>query len=423
MVMFMKQYLERLIDITIKRELDAIGCVAIEGPKWCGKSTTGETFAKKVVKLQDPITFNQYSNFATTSRELLLAGDKPLMFDEWQKMPDLWDFIRLDIDETSGVGKYILTGSSKPIENKARHTGIGRIAKITMRPMSLWESLESTGEVSLKEMFDGKDMISGKAKVSLEELAFITCRGGWPESVMRPTQALTLIADYFKSLTSEDIAEIDGIKRNTLRAQAILRTYARNISTFATDSTLLADLTENDETITRPTLYSYILAFNKLYVLEDIIAWSPKLRSKSVIRSASKRQFIDPSLAAFALGAKPNDLIADLNTFGFLFESLCGRDLRIYAQSINGEVYHYRDKDGLEVDAIVHLIDGRWGAIEIKLGGNQIDQAAKNLIKFKEKVNTEKMSEPSFLMILTGAPTAYKRPDGVLVVPLGCLKD
>jgi predicted AAA+ superfamily ATPase len=239
---------------------------------------------------------------------------------------------------------------------------------------------------------------------------------------MKPTQALTLAADYFKTLTTEDINDVDGIKRNPRRAQAILRSYARNISTFAANTTIQADVAANDSTIDIKTFSSYISAFEKLFVIENITAWSPKLRSKSIIRTADKRQFVDPSVAAIALGAKPQDLINDLNTFGFFFESLCHRDLRIYAQSLDGELYHYHDGDGLEADAIVHLNDGRWGAIEIKVGGNQIDDAANSLIKLKNKLDPS-IKAPSFLMVLTGVPAAYKRPDGVLVVPIGCLKD
>jgi predicted AAA+ superfamily ATPase len=415
-----KKYFNRLLDGKFKAALDALGCVYIEGPKWCGKSTTAERFAKTVVKLQDPLTFDRYSAFAMTSRELLLDGEKPLMFDEWQKIPALWDFIRADIDEHSSVGQYILTGSAKPREDGKRHTGTGRIAKITMYPMSLWESKDSSGEVSLARVFDGNDTINGASKLTLENLAFAVCRGGWPESVVRPEQAATLIEYYYKSLTTEDITDVDGIERNPKRAQAILRSYARHISTFASNATIMADIEANDKGMTKPTFNSYISAFEKLFVINDVSAWSPRLRSKTTIRSSAKRQFADPSLAAYALGAHPNDLIADLKTFGFLFESLCERDLRAYAQSLNGEVSHYRDESGLEADAIVHLPDGRWGAIEIKLGGNMIDEAAANLIKLKNKVAEPK--EPSFLMTLTGTPYAYKRPDGVLVVPIGCLK-
>lgn len=401
----------------------AVGCVVLEGPKWCGKSTTGERFSKTVIKLQDPITFRQYVGLAATSRKHLLMGIKPLMFDEWQKIPDLWDFIRMDIDESSGVGQYILTGSAKPLEDKARHSGTGRIAKVTMRPMSLWESRDSTGEVSLSDVFDGNDKVFGKSKLSLDDLAFVTCRGGWPESVVRPAQALTLAQNYFQSLTTEDIVNVDGIKRNPDRARAILRAYARHISTYATNSTLLSDIAANDSTIDKTTLSSYLEAFAKLFVIENIKAWSPALRSKSIIRSADKRQFVDPSLATLALDSNPNDLVSDLNTFGFLFESLCLRDLKIYAENLNGNVYHYHDSDGLETDAIIHLSNGKWGAVEIKLGGNLIDKACANLLKLKRKINAERMNEPSFLMVISGVPGAYKRPDGVLVVPIGCLKN
>ena len=419
----MKKYLNRLIETTIKCELEALGCVAIEGPKWCGKSTTGERFAKTVVKLQNPITFKQYAAFAATSKENLLSAEKPLMFDEWQKIPDIWDFIRADIDETGLAGQYILTGSAKPLEDQNRHRGTGRISKITMRPMSLWESGDSTGEISLKDLFDGKDNVSGKSKLSLENLTFVTCRGGWPEAVIRPGQALTLTADYYKSLTTEDIKGVDGIRRNPKRAQAVLRAYARNISTYAANTTIQTDVAANDSTLDIKTFASYVSAFEKLYVIENISAWSPKLRSKSIIRSANKRQFVDPSIAAIALGAKPHDFIKDLNTFGFFFESLCDRDLRIYAQCLEGGLYHYNDGDGLEADAVIHLNDGRWGAAEIKVGGNLIDEAAKNLLKLKNKVDLSQVKEPSFLMVLSGVPNAYKRPDGVLVVPIGCLKD
>jgi len=419
----MKQYLSRLIETAIKRRLEAIGCVAIEGPKWCGKSTTGERFAKTIVKLQNPITFRQYAAFATTSKENLLHGEKPLMFDEWQKIPDIWDFIRTDIDETGLAGQYILTGSAKPLEDQKRHSGAGRIAKITMRPMSLWESGDSTGEISLKSLFDGKDNILGKSKLSLDDLTFVTCRGGWPETVMRPAQMLTLVSDYYKSLTTEDIKDVDGIKRNPRRAQAVLRAYARNISTFAANTTIQGDVAANDSTLDIKTFSSYVSAFEKLYVIENITAWSPKLRSKSIIRTTDKRQFVDPSIAAIALGAKPHDFINDLNTFGFFFESLCDRDLRIYAECLEGELYHYHDGDGLEVDAIIHLNNGSWGAVEIKVGGNQIDEAAKNLLRFKNKMDLSQLKELKFLMVLTGACDAYKRPDGVLVVPIGCLKD
>ena len=423
-----KQYIERFADAKIKEALSALGCVYVEGPKGCGKSTTAERFAKTVVKLQDPIVFERYLALATTSREHLLSGDKPLLFDEWQKIPQLWDFIRADVDDKSDVGLYLLTGSAKPKENKKRptdkrHTGAGRIAKITMYPMSLAESGDSSGEVSLRNIFDGNDIINGTSKLTLDDLAFVICRGGWPEAVTRPEQALMLMSYYYKTLVTEDITDVDGITRNPKRAQVILRSYARNISTFASNTTIIADIEANDKSLNRVTFTSYLTAFEKLFVICDVEAWSPRLRSKTTIRASAKRQFVDPSIATIALGATPNDLVADLRTFGFLFESLAHRDLRVYADSLNGQVYHYRDDSGLECDAIIHLDNGKWGAVEIKLGGHEIDAAAENLIKLKEIIDADKMKAPSFLMVLTGTQHAYKRPDGVLVVPIGCLKN
>lgn len=418
----MQNYIPRLIETSISRELSAIGCVSIEGPKWCGKSTTAELFAKTVIKLQNPIIFTQYSAFASTSKENLLRGEKPILFDEWQKIPEIWDFIRADIDETRLIGQYLLTGSSKPSKAQSRHTGTGRIAKLTMYPMSLWESSDSVGSVSLYDLFYSSHAVLGQSKITLDEIAFVICRGGWPQAVLRPDQALILSQDYFNSLTTEDISDVDDIKRNPRRAREILRSYARNICSFASTSTLLSDVASNDSTMDIKTLTSYIIAFEKLFVIDNIAAWTPALRSKSVIRAANKRQFIDPSIAAAALGAKPNDLINDLKTFGFFFESLCHRDLKIYANSMGGELYHYHDSYGLEIDGIIHLSDGKWGAVEIKLGGNEIEQAANNLLCLKNRVNSN-LGDPSFLMVLTGAPYAYKRTDGVIVVPIGCLKN
>jgi uncharacterized protein len=418
----MQNYIPRLIETSISRELSAIGCVSIEGPKWCGKSTTAELFAKTVIKLQNPIIFTQYSAFASTSKENLLRGEKPILFDEWQKIPEIWDFIRTDIDETRLIGQYLLTGSSKPSKAQSRHTGTGRIAKLTMYPMSLWESSDSVGSVSLYDLFYSSHAVLGQSKITLDEIAFVICRGGWPQAVLRPDQALILSQDYFNSLTTEDISDVDDIKRNPRRAREILRSYARNICSFASTSTLLSDVASNDSTMDIKTLTSYIIAFEKLFVIDNIAAWTPALRSKSVIRAANKRQFIDPSIAAAALGAKPNDLINDLKTFGFFFESLCHRDLKIYANSMGGELYHYHDSYGLEIDGIIHLSDGKWGAVEIKLGGNEIEQAANNLLCLKNRVNSN-LGDPSFLMVLTGAPYAYKRTDGVIVVPIGCLKN
>jgi predicted AAA+ superfamily ATPase len=420
----MKEYLPRLIEDKLGKQLKAAGCVAIEGPKWCGKSTTAKRFSKTVVELQRAKILELYRTYLTTEEDNVLKGERPILFDEWQKLPELWDLIRWDIDTNGGRGQYILTGSAKPTEDVKRHSGTGRIARIIMRPMSLYESRESTGEVSLRDLFDGVPSISGNSDVTFNRIAHLVCRGGWPEAIGDDDQTALLIADnYYMALTETDITDVDGIKRNPDRARKILRSYARQISSFASNTTIQDDVSVNNGTLDDKTLTSYSNAFRKLYVIEDMPAWSPKLRSKSVIRTADKRQFVDPSIAAAALGASPADLINDLNTFGMLFESLCVRDLRVYADSIGGKVYQYRDSSGLEADAIVHLKNGEWGAVEIKLGGNMIDDAAKNLLNLVHNVDTDNMKKPKFLMVLTGLNYAYRRPDGVYVVPIGCLRD
>ena len=420
----MKEYLPRLIDDKLEKQLKASGCVVIEGPKWCGKSTTAKRFSKTVVELQRAKIFSLYQTYLATEEENILKGERPILFDEWQKLPGLWDYIRWDIDTNGGRGQYILTGSAKPIEDRDRHSGTGRMARITMRPMSLYESRESTGEVSLSDLFGGIPSISGNSRVTFNRIAHLVCRGGWPESVGDDDETALLIAEnYFRSLTDTDITNVDGIRRNPERARKILRSYARQISSFASNTTIQEDVLATDGTLDDKTLASYSNAFRKLFVIEDLPAWSPKLRSKTVIRTADKRQFVDPSIAAAALGTSPSDLINDLNTFGLLFESLCIRDLRVYADRIGGEVNQYHDNSGLEADAVIHLNNGEWGAVEIKLGGNMIDDAAENLLKFAAKVDTDHMKEPKFLMVLTGLNYAYRRPDGVYVVPIGCLKD
>ena len=423
-IMKNKNYLSRLIDYEIARQMEAMGCVVIEGPKWCGKSTTGELFAKSVIRLQKRDVFEKYQVFMTTDSSKLFIGEKPMMFDEWQKLPDLWDYIRNEIDESGNSGEFILTGSAKPQEDRERHSGTGRITKVLMRPLSLWESQESTGEVSLDGLFKGKHDINAQANIKLDDIAYIICRGGWPKTIGdKRDVALRLSYNYYKSLVEDDITNVDEIKRNPERAKKILRSYARNISSAATNKTIKDDVISNDDTLDEKTFASYTNALRKLYVIEDLIAWSPKLRSAATIRSSNKRQFVDPSIAAAALGAKPNDLFNDLHTFGFLFESLCIRDLRIYAESLGGTVYHYQDSSGLEADAIVHMENGDWGAVEIKLGGNEIDCAATKLLALKNKIDVDKMKEPKFLMVLTGLDYGYRRPDGVLVVPIGCLKN
>lgn len=421
-----KIYLPRLIEKNIETSMLTNGCIVIEGPKWSGKSTTAERFAKKVVKLQRPATFNQYKLLSDVGDSKLFDGEKPLLFDEWQKIPELWDYIRAEIDDTGGKGLFILTGSAKPIDDKNRHSGIGRFKKITMRTMSLWESNESSGEVSLEKLFNNDDNITGTNVHSLEDIAYLICRGGFPESITEQNKELAInySKDYVESLVESDIVNVDGIKRNPTRARNILRSYARNISTSNALTKIQKDIESNFEIEDVRTIYSYVNALTKLFVIEETESWTPRLRSKTTIRTTNTRHFVDPSIATSILHASPNDLMNDLNTLGLLFENLVIRDLRVYAQTLHGSVFNYRDRDGLEADAVVHLNDGRWGLIEIKLGGESlINEGAKSLIKLSEKINHEKMNKPSFLAVITAVDKfAYKRKDGVLVIPIGCLK-
>lgn len=419
-------YLPRLIENIMTESMKTNGCIVIEGPKWCGKSTTSERFAKSVVKLQKPATYNQYKILADIGDDKLLSGEKPLLFDEWQKIPELWDYIRDYIDEFSGKGLFILTESAKPIEDKNRHSGIGRIKKIIMRTMSMWESNESSGEVSLKQLFNEAGSVSGKNQYQLKDIAYLICRGGFPSAVIEKNKdiALNYAKDYVNTLVSSDITSVDDIKRNPKRARAILKSYARNVSTAATMTTILKDIESNVDTQDIRTVNSYVDAFSKLFVIDETESWTPKLRSKTAIRTTSTKHFVDPSIATAILDANPNDLMSDLNTFGLLFENLVLRDLKIYAQSLEGNVYNYRDKSGLEADAVIHLNDGRWGLIEIKLGGEKlINEGALTLKSLKEKIDQVKMSKPEFLAVITASDSfAYKRADGVYVIPIACLK-
>lgn len=419
-------YLPRLIDDTIHKALLTNGCVVVEGPKWCGKSTTAERFAKTIVKLQKPSIFRQYKALADIGDEKLLSGEKPILFDEWQKIPDLWDTIRAEIDETNAKGAFLLTGSAKPTEDKDRHSGIGRIKKIKMRTMSLWESRESTGEVSLATLFSNPLKISGVNNYKLSDIAFLICRGGFPSSVLQQNKQLALedAKEYINTLLKRDITDVDDIKRNPQRARVILRSYARHISTSAAMQTILRDIEVQYIAEDIKTIYSYINAFEMLFVIEETESWSPRLRSKAVVRTTNTRHFSDPSFATAVLGASPNDLLNDLQTFGLVFENLVMRDLKIYTDMLGGTVYNYRDSSGLEADAIIHLNNGEWGLIEIKLGGEQlINEGAANLIKLRDKIDYKIMKKPSFLAVITAVDQfAYRRADGVFVIPIGCLK-
>ncbi len=419
-------YYTRLIESTIRSKMSYIGAIQIEGPKWCGKSTTGSLFATTIVKLQDPIVFKRYQVYASTSKEDLLYGEKPILFDEWQKIPDIWDFVRLDVDDHPGEpGLFILTGSAKPVEDNARHSGTGRVAKIRMRPMSLFESCNSSGEVSLSALFQDPELpVRGKSELTISDQVDLVCRGGWPGIVQSPkSTTYGYLRDYFEVLVSSDIMDIDGIKRSPNKAKAVLKSYARAISTLTDFQTIARDLENVGEGIDIKTLGSYVSVFEKLFIIENVEAWTPKLRSASTIRTKAKKQFVDPSIAVVALGAHAQELKEDMETFGFFFESMVTRDLRVYLESVNGEVFHYRDSMNLEVDCILRLDDGRWAAVEVKVGGNKIEEAAANLMKLRDRVDTSQMRKPSFLMVIYGGQHAYRRPDGVIVVPIGCLRD
>ena len=374
--------------------------------------------------MQDADKSRSYLDLADTQPSLLLKGDTPWLIDEWQMAPVLWDAVRFEVDQRQTVGQFILTGSSVPKDGVTAHTGTGRISQMLMRPMSLFESKESDGSVSLKSLFESNLEISSTSTLSIEDLAFAICRGGWPASVSLPKEyALDTSINYIEAIINEDISTVDGIDKNPERVRLLLRSLARNIATMATNTTIINDMQTNDLSMTPPTLDIYLNALRRIFVIEDQPAWSPAIRSRTAIRTSSKRHFVDPSIATAVLGTNPMGILKDFNTFGFLFESLCTRDLRIYSAAIGGNVFHYRDRYNLEADIIISLRDGRWAAIEVKMGQKQIEEAAENLLKLKERINTDKMGEPSFLMVLTAGEFAYKRKDGVLIVPIGCLRD
>jgi len=418
-------YLKRISDEKLNLLLCAKGAVLIEGPKWCGKTSSAEEFAGSVLYMQDADNSKMNILTAQTKPSLLLEGETPRLLDEWQVAPELWNAVRFTVDKRRKTGQFILTGSVIPTRTDDMHTGTGRIARMKMRTMSLYETGDSSGEVSLEALFDENIDIEGKSSLTIEKLAFVINRGGWP-AVAKETDekiALTVAADYVEAVANEDISKADGIEKNPERVKALMRSLARNVSGEAKTATILNDLVANDEALSQTTVNQYINALKKIFVIEDLPAWSAKLRSKTAIRTTAKRHFTDPSIATASLRATPKRLLSDFNTFGLLFESLCIRDLRVYAESIDGSVFHYRDKSGLEIDVIIELADGRWGAIEIKMGATGIDKAAENLLKLHKIVDTEKMNEPAFLMVLTCTEYAFQMKNGVWVVPIGCLKN
>lgn len=415
-------YLPRIVDDLLEKKMRLFGGVLIEGCKWCGKSTTAKRKAKSIIEFQNPATYENNLEIARTRPDLLLGEEKPLLIDEWQVAPAIWDTIRYDVDKTNLKGQYLLTGSATPLEKVPKHSGTGRIARLLMRPMSLYESKNSTGEVSLKKIFDHQQKIEGKSNLELEDIAFLIAKGGWPSvATVNEEDALLIAREYLEAVIHEDIQALDGVDRNPTRVRTVLRSLARNISTTANLSVIKKDTEMSDDVISEKTIADYIKALEKMYLIEDVVAWSPKLRSKTEIRVTPKREFVDPSLAVAALRATDKDLLKDFKTFGLLFEALCIRDLRIYMESLDGEVFFYRDRNGLEADAILHLNNGDWAAVEIKLGTEEtINEAAQNLLKLKNIID---MREPKFLMVLTATKYAYQREDGVLVVPIGCLKN
>ena len=420
-----KTYLPRLCDAELKLALQSTGAVLIEGAKWCGKTSTAAKVANSVVYMQDPDNSISYQQMADTKPSLLLIGAIPRLIDEWQVAPVIWDAVRFQVDQRVEKGQFILTGSAVPPDNVTAHTGTGRISRLMMRPMSLFESKESNGAISLKSLFGGKQKdIFAESKLTIEKIAFVLCRGGWPASIyLEGLPALRMARDYVEAIINQDISRIDNIEKNPERVRLLLRSLARNIATSANYQTIKDDIEATDISISDKTIATYINALRRIFVIEDLSAWAPSLRSKTAIRTSEKKHFVDPSIASAVMRINPEGILADFEYFGFLFEALCTIDIRIYAQANDGDVFHYRDKSGLEADLIVRLRDGRCAAIEVKLGQKQIDEAAKNLLALSAKIDVEKMGKVSFLMILTGGQFAYQRKDGVWVVPIGCLKD
>ncbi|MDR0894776.1 MAG: DUF4143 domain-containing protein [Prevotellaceae bacterium] len=423
------KYRIRIADAMLVRKLAGQGAVLIEGPKWCGKTTTAEQHAKSVVYMADNKKKHSYLQLAEIDPDALLDGEIPHLIDEWQVAPKLWDAVRFAVDHRKGVGHFILTRSAVPADTKEIvHTGTGRFAWLTMRPMTLWESGESNGRVSLQQLFAHPDRITATNDLSLKEIAFLICRGGWPQAVDMTDRnvALDQARHYYDAVVKQDISRVDGVNRRPERVKRLMRSYARHQGSQASLSVIRQDLLANDtHELKEETINTYIHALKKIFVIEEMEAWNPNLRSKSAIRTSNTRYFIDPSIATAALGLGPEDLMNDLNSFGLLFETLCVRDLRVFAGALDGEVYHYRDKSGLECDAVVHLRNGSYGLIEIKLGGEKlIEEAVVTLKTLSSQIDTERMKAPAFLLVLTAVGDfAYRRQDGVYVVPIGCLKD
>jgi predicted AAA+ superfamily ATPase len=421
-ILIKSEYRPRIADGLLDAALHTTGAVQVAGPKWCGKTTTARRLAQETIYIQDPDRRNDYRRIAEEKPSLLLRGEKPLLIDEWQDIPVLWDSVRFAVDKDSAVGQYILTGSSVPAKRDILHSGAGRFSKIVMRPMSLFESGESSGGVSLADIVLQQEIFA-QCTLSLEEIAFAVCRGGWPASVVENDSYAVLRArDYVESIIESDVSRVDGVDKNPKRVRLLMRSLARNESTEAAMTTIRADMATDDGTLSVNTIAGYLEALRRLYVVDEQEAWAPAVRSKVSIRTSSVRRYCDPSIAAALLGLTPEKLLVDFNTFGLLFESLCIRDLKVYANASGGSVSHYRDARGLECDAIVEYPDGRWCAVEVKFAKGSEDTAATNLLKIAREVRSQHGGAASFLIILTAGEIAYKREDGVYVVPIGCLK-
>ncbi|MDD3842498.1 MAG: DUF4143 domain-containing protein [Candidatus Izemoplasmatales bacterium] len=418
------EYKKRVIDDQLKFMLTASGAVLIEGPKWCGKTTSARIIAKSLIEMDEPRNRVNNINFAKIAPEIILNGEVPRLIDEWQVAPVLWDAIRHEVDLRSKMGQFILTGSSTPVNHdEIIHSGTGRITTLKMRPMSLFESNDSDGSVSLRDIFEEKPISPQKNNLTIQKLSFLICRGGWPLSLdLEERASLQQAKNYYKAVTESDISRIDGVARDSNKVKALLKSVARNIASQASIPTLLEDLKYGDNQMSDITVASYLAALRMIHVVDDLEAWNPNLRSKSAIRTSPTRHFVDPSIATAAMGISPNDLLSDFHTMGLVFESLCIRDLRVYADALEGQVFHYRDRSNLECDAIIHLNNGSWGAIEIKLAEHLIEDGVKTLNEIANKIDTNKMNKPSFLMVLTGDGYSYQREDGIYVISIASLR-
>ena len=421
------EYLKRIVDEELKEKLSTVGAVQIKGPKWCGKTTSAKQIAKSVLEMQNPDLQDNYIELANTKPSLLLEGEKPRLIDEWQMVPKLWNAVRYSVDQSGLTNQYILTGSATPVDDDSLHSGVGRFAIIDMKPMSLYESGDSNGKISLFDLMNGKKNIDGiKTDLDYEKIAYTLCRGGWPNSIhLDPKQALQIPKNYLDVLCESDISKVDGVKRDPGLMRTILRAYARQVSTIDSDKSMIADIKANYADVSDVTILNYLKVLKRLYIIEEIQAWNPNIRSKTSIRTSPKKSFVDPSLAVCALGCSLKELMLDINTFGLLFENLVNRDLSIYARKNGGILKHYRDRYGLECDNIICFEDGSYALVEVKLSGSRVKEAEEHLFQLKKLIDEsdEIKVKPSLLMIITGTDMAYRTESDVCVIPIGCLKD